>query len=232
MLRAETLKLIQRMEEEEDTDDLFHEINALTKMVKRHNEAIRGLEEGSLQVEVEVERERCSVGLVVEAAENVVWRERRCVANREEARHLYFAGGAQAGVGCVASVYCWKEGEEEGKGWEAVSRLGQARALHAMAVLGGQVYVLGGDIGKNRLSSVERYDVKEDRWEAVAAMSTARGGCAAAVLGGRLYVMGGDDNEDNVLSSVERYDAEEDRWEAVADMALPFDMSYLQAVSL
>ena len=143
-LRAETLKLIQRMEEEEDTDDLLPEINALAKMVKRHNEAIRGLEEGSLQVEVEVERERCSVGLVVEAAENVVWRERRWVANREEARHLYFAGGFQEGVGYVASVYCWKEGEEEGKGWEAVSRLGQARAYHAMAVLGDQVYVLGG----------------------------------------------------------------------------------------
>ena len=51
-----------------------------------------------------------------------------------------------------------------------------ARYDHAVAVLDGKLYAVGGsdDGGDNRLSSVERYDPSVGAWEAVAPMAAAR----------------------------------------------------------
>ncbi len=172
-LSADMQKLTTRMMDEDDTEELALEYHRLAKVVKRHKDAIRELEGGALEVEVEVERACSSVSLVMEATEKQVWRERRLLPARQEASRLYLAGGWVRGAGAQSAVYCWTESKQEGgKGWEAVSPMRQARSEHAMSVLGGRLYVMGGrDDEKDYLSSVERYDAEEDRWEYIAAMA-------------------------------------------------------------
>ena len=96
--------------------------------------------------------------------------------------------------------------------------LAETRSAHAVAVLDGKLYAVGGhdDNGGDDLSSVERYDPAVDAWEAVAPMASARTLAAVAVLDGKLYAVGG-----LGLSSVERYDPAVDAWETVAPMAVP-----------
>jgi len=48
-----------------------------------------------------------------------------------------------------------------------------ARSRHAVAVLDGKLYAVGGSGGGGTLSSVERYDPALNAWEAVAPMATA-----------------------------------------------------------
>ena len=111
----------------------------------------------------------------------------------------------------------------ETKVWEAAAPMAEARNYHAVAVLEGKLYAVGGniDVAINvgvSLSSVERYDPATNAWEAVAPMATARLNHATAVLDGKLYAVGGY-NGDYHLSSVERYDPALDAWEAVTPMA-------------
>ena len=111
--------------------------------------------------------------------------------------------------------------------WEAVAPMATPRENHAVAVLDGKVYAVGGlSDGVGRLSSVERYDPAMNAWEAVAPMATARYSHALAVLDGKLYAVGGygwgysgEGGDDGDLSSVERYDPATNAWEAVAPMA-------------
>ena len=104
--------------------------------------------------------------------------------------------------------------------------MAEARYAHAVAVLDGKLYAVGGFSGGDRLSSVERYDSALNAWEAVAPMASARCNFAMAVLDGKLYAVGGvnvngddddndyDDGRHRLISSVERYDPALDAWEA------------------
>ena len=59
--------------------------------------------------------------------------------------------------------------------WEEVAPMATARQEHAVAVLDGKLYAVGGyhnDDG--RLSSVERYDPVTNAWEAAAPLTNAR----------------------------------------------------------
>jgi len=106
--------------------------------------------------------------------------------------------------------------------WEAVAPMATARRFHAVAVLDGKLYAVGGvglAVGSIALlTSVERYDPALDAWEAVAPMATARDAVGVAVLDGKLYAVGGYGG--GHLSSVERYDPGTDAWEAVAPLML------------
>ena len=52
--------------------------------------------------------------------------------------------------------------------------MGTARDFHAVAVLAGKLYAVGGSDYDGRLSSVERYDPAAGAWEAVTSMAAAR----------------------------------------------------------
>ena len=58
----------------------------------------------------------------------------------------------------------------------------EERFDHAVAVLDGKLYAVGGRNEDGYLSSVERYDPALDAWEAVAPMARARGGDLAVVV--------------------------------------------------
>ena len=58
--------------------------------------------------------------------------------------------------------------------WEAVAPMATPHETHAMAVLDGKLYAVGGELDDDFLSSVERYDPAANTWEAVAPLATAR----------------------------------------------------------
>ena len=72
--------------------------------------------------------------------------------------------------------------------WEAVASMATARDSHALAVLDGKLYAVGGNDGAF-LSSVEQYDPALDAWEAVAPIAEAREAHGVAALDGKLYVV-------------------------------------------
>ncbi|MDY0152619.1 MAG: LuxR C-terminal-related transcriptional regulator, partial [Candidatus Cloacimonas sp.] len=80
------------------------------------------------------------------------------------------------------------------------------------AVLGGKVYVPGGQQANNSLSNkLEVYDPRSDRWEEKASLPTPLANYGIASYEGRLYLFGGWDgmkNSDLVL----RYNPNDDNW--------------------
>jgi len=100
--------------------------------------------------------------------------------------------------------------------WEAVAPMATARDYHAVTVLDGKLYAVGGgNDDVDDLSTVERYDPATNAWEEVAPLATARSAHAVAALDGKLYAVGGG----GFLSSMERYDPATNVWEEVAPMA-------------
>ena len=75
------------------------------------------------------------------------------------------------------------------------------RSRHAVAVVDGMIYAMGGSAG-SRLSVVERYDPRSDSWTTVSSMQNARQ-TSAATTAGDVYAIGGNDGSGSV-STVER----------------------------
>jgi len=67
--------------------------------------------------------------------------------------------------------------------WEAVAPMAAARYDHAVAVLNGKLYAVGGMFDDSSyLSSVEQYDPAANAWEVVAPMATTRAGPCVSIL--------------------------------------------------
>ena len=78
------------------------------------------------------------------------------------------------------------------------------RENHAMAVLDGKLYAMGGfNDDEQFLSSVKRYDPAANSWEEVAPMGEERSRPGTAVLDGKLYAVGGY-NDDGWLAQLGR----------------------------
>ena len=60
--------------------------------------------------------------------------------------------------------------------------MAEARAEHAVAVLDGKMYAVGGYNNDGRLNLVERYDLATSAWEAVVPMATARRASVAVLI--------------------------------------------------
>ena len=98
------------------------------------------------------------------------------------------------GAGTVAAD---SPAELEGNGidsgsdsWTNVSSMPTPRSGHAVAVVDGMIYAIGGYDGSGRTSVVERYDPGSDSWTNVSSMPTVKGGIGAATLNGEVYVVG------------------------------------------
>ena len=66
-----------------------------------------------------------------------------------------------------------------------------ARSGIAAVVLGGRIFVFGGEATSGTFNQVESYDPKTGNWTAHARMPSARHGLGAAVVDGRIYVISG-----------------------------------------
>ena len=135
---------------------------------------------------------------------------------------LYAVGGAVGGGTVIQAELPSRSVERYdpvANAWEAVAPMATARCYHAVAVLDGRLYAVGGRRYDSTLSSVEQYDPATDTWQEVAPLATGRSEHTVAVLDRQLYAVGGWVDA-NALSLVERYDATTNAWEAVAPMAL------------
>lgn len=88
----------------------------------------------------------------------------------------------------------------------------------AGGVIGGKLYVVGGQNGATPLSSLEVYDPASNTWVAKEAMPTARNSLGAAVINGKLYVVGGNGVSGQKMAALEVYDPATNSWTAKTSM--------------
>jgi len=118
--------------------------------------------------------------------------------------------------------------------WRERAPMPTARGAHALGVIDGKIYAVGGKIahkahkehegGKKAwpeeiLNTFEVYDPVADSWQALPPMPTPRDHHAAAVLDGRLYAIGG--RQGSIGSSMgvnEIYDPNTKQWTTKAPM--------------
>eukprot|EP00808_Paulinella_micropora_P002951 g14699.t1 len=98
--------------------------------------------------------------------------------------------------------------------WEEIPPMSYKRSMPAVAVLNGELYVVGGSHSTNQ---IEKFNPETDTWSLLPPMKSRREQCAAVVLDERLYVLGGDDGASD-LNSVERYDPILNSWTTMSPM--------------
>jgi len=95
--------------------------------------------------------------------------------------------------------------------WQRVASMPRELHWHAAAVMGGKIYVTGGENNQeSTLKKVCVYDPQADAWTRLASMGTARDRHASAAVGGKLYVFGGYGAGAQRLSIAEVYDPASD----------------------
>ena len=62
--------------------------------------------------------------------------------------------------------------------------------IKAVVTLGNYIYAIGGENDKEKLKTVERYDVLNDKWEFVASMKYERYSPKVVVFNKKIYVFG------------------------------------------
>ena len=119
-------------------------------------------------------------------------------------------------------------------GWSRGSPMPTPREGAFGAVLGGQLYVAGGNAGlfQGDSSVLERYDPATDTWTSHSPMRSTRAEGVAVVAGGKLFAIGGRgrdasecpgaNTETNApCTSVEAYDPTTDAWTPVVPLPKP-----------
>ncbi|KAK6009475.1 kelch repeat protein [Ostertagia ostertagi] len=121
---------------------------------------------------------------------------------------LYAVGGSDE-TSVITSL-----DSREGK-WEYVCPMSTQRKYLGTAVIDDCLYAVGGRDGSNcPLSSVEKYDPRNNKWTPLAPMNNARSGVPlASVVSKQLYAVGGFDGI-AYLDTVEVFDLEEESVES------------------
>jgi hypothetical protein len=84
-----------------------------------------------------------------------------------------------------------------------------ARLEHALVLLEGVIYVLGGFSGRELMTACERFSLATQQFTPMASMQHARDKIGAAVSGGKIYVTGyGRKDNSAVCSCLEVYDSQ------------------------
>uniref|UniRef100_A0A667WGH2 Influenza virus NS1A binding protein a n=1 Tax=Myripristis murdjan TaxID=586833 RepID=A0A667WGH2_9TELE len=92
---------------------------------------------------------------------------------------------------CLRTVECYDPKEDR---WTFIAPMRTPRARFQMAVLMGQLYVMGGSNGhSDELSCGETYDPHTDEWAQVPELRTNRCNAGVCSFNNKLYVVGGSD---------------------------------------
>ncbi|MEO7863080.1 MAG: kelch repeat-containing protein, partial [Nitrospirales bacterium] len=75
--------------------------------------------------------------------------------------------------------------------WARAADLPTPRSGITASVVGGRVYVFGGEGGVGTFRENEAYDPTRDTWQSMAPMPTGRHGLGSAVMNGRIHVISG-----------------------------------------
>ena len=95
------------------------------------------------------------------------------------------------------------------------SPMNESRNAHAITMCRGNVFVLGGFSGKQRLNSVEKYEVKQDKWSQMAVMKDKRHYLSACTINDEfIYAFGGffGSTEQEINDTIEVYDVDKNTW--------------------
>nr|XP_032832612.1 kelch-like protein 32 [Petromyzon marinus] len=122
-------------------------------------------------------------------------------------------GGATGFGGAAVPGGAWE--------WRDRGCLISGRSHHSVAVLGGFLFVAGGEVDHRAVRDVYRYDPRSNTWIMVSSMRNCREHFVLGALGGQLMSAGGRNELRQVLPTVERYSPEADTWSFVR----PFDRS-------
>ncbi|XP_078493949.1 kelch-like protein 12 [Ciona intestinalis] len=104
------------------------------------------------------------------------------------------------------------------------------RCWFAAVVFNNAIYAIGGYDGKQRLKSVEKYNVDDDTWVYVENMNKERSRHAACVAQNKIYVVGGVDSNSKIVKSIECYDDQTDKWSVVGKTEVSLSSHSMVAV--
>ena len=93
--------------------------------------------------------------------------------------------------------------------------MNESRNAHAITICKGAVFVLGGFSGKQRLCSVEKYSIREDKWSQMAPMKDKRHYLSAcSIADEHIYAFGGffGSTEQEINDTIEMYEVEKNQW--------------------
>ncbi|XP_036969860.1 influenza virus NS1A-binding protein homolog A isoform X2 [Acanthopagrus latus] len=115
----------------------------------------------------------------------------RCGLGTAALNGRLIAAGGYNREECLRTVECYDPKEDR---WTFIAPMRTPRARFQMAVLMGQLYVIGGSNGhSDELSCGERYDPHADEWAQVPELRTNRCNAGVCSLNDKLYVVGGSD---------------------------------------
>jgi kelch-like protein 10 len=123
---------------------------------------------------------------------------------------------AIGGRGEYSAINCIQLYDTRANRWVKVEEIVPTfqRAYHGTAVIGFNIYVIGGYDGQDYLSSCYYFNAVEKAWREVSPMHERRCILSVAVLEGLVYAMGGNPNR----NTAERYDYRTNRWSMIAPM--------------
>ncbi|KAG9348853.1 hypothetical protein JZ751_029170 [Albula glossodonta] len=142
---------------------------------------------------------------------------------RSDSTHLLVLGGVtrqQLAVSHELRLYDDKAGA-----WRALWPMEVPRYQHCAAVLGGFLFVVGGQDeydtkGRRAVDSVYRYDPRNDHWLQLASLNEKRTNFHLSALRGQIYAVGGR-NSNGEIGTVECYDFHKNEWTFMSPMAEP-----------
>lgn len=132
----------------------------------------------------------------------------------------YIVGGEVMGTGIIpgpasSQVDVYNPAKDT---WTTANPMSTARIGPVAAVVGGMLYVIGGDaVGAGDLSSVEALDLSTGTWATKASMPTPRSNAAAAVINGNICVFGGR-STGLIVQAAECFDPAVNSWSTVSAM--------------
>jgi N-acetylneuraminic acid mutarotase len=128
---------------------------------------------------------------------------------------IYLAGGFHNG----ASVAYFDVYDPATNSWTSLPDLPERRDHLSAAVVGGQMYVIGGrTFGKGLMPQNDAYNFATGRWTTgFAPLPTPRAGAATALFGNEIVVIGGEGNG-LTFDQAEAYDTTKNTWRELTPM--------------
>ncbi|XP_004617654.1 kelch-like protein 25 [Sorex araneus] len=123
---------------------------------------------------------------------------------------LFVFGGTSIHRDLVSRVQCYDPGENR---WAIRAECPQPWRYTAAAVLGSQIFILGGDT-EFTAAAAYRFDCDTDQWTRVGDMTAKRMSCHALASGNKLYVVGGYFGTQR-CKTLDCYDPTSDTWNCV-----------------
>ena len=133
---------------------------------------------------------------------------------------VYLVGGFTDGV---ATARAWRYSSTEQR-WTALPPMPTARGALGGAVIGNELYAVGGSPPTDRegrttpYGTLEILDLRTGRWRSGPPLAFPRHHAGVTALGGFLYVVGGRGATDYSLDYNERFDPRTGRWETLAPL--------------